>query len=268
MPTPSKFPLNGLGVLLTRPLGQIEGLAKCVEQAGGNALCFPTIEIGAPADNAMARQQLQEAAHADAIIFLSTNAVDWAMKLAPPENFSAPLMAIGAATARALTRHGLPTALQPEHVYTSEALLKLPQLQVDALAGKRMLIIRGEGGRALLAETLKSRGARVGIAEVYRRIRPLADGGILLRAWAANAIDVAVLTSGEALHNLYHLAGVEGRERLQSTPLVVVSERIAALAKTLGASTEPILAARADNNAVVNALIKWHLGVVGIRTAP
>ncbi len=260
MPAPRSLPLAGLGVLLTRPSGQIEGLAQCVEQTGGKVLRFPVIEISAPADTAVAHQQLQEAARADATIFLSANAVDWAMKRVPAEHFSAPLMAIGAATARALARHGLPTALQPEQAYTSEALLELPQLQVDALVGKRMLIVRGEGGRPLLMETLKSRGAQVEVAEVYRRIRPSADSGVLLRAWNADKIDVAVLNSGEALRNLYHLAGEKGRAQLQSTPLVVVSERIAALAKTLGASIEPVLAARADNHAVVDALIKWHLG--------
>ncbi len=265
MPAPKHRALAGLGVLLTRPRGQIEELARSVEQAGGTALRFPVIEIKAPVDESMARQQLQAAAHVHAIIFVSANAVEWGVKLAPPESFAPPLMAIGAATARALARHGLPVALQPDASYTSETLLALPQLQVDAVTGKRMLIVRGEGGRPLLAETLRNRGARVEIAEVYRRIRPLADNRMLLQAWEADKIDVVVVTSGEALSNLYHLAGEGGREHLRRTPLVVVSERIAALATKLGAIPKPVVAARADNKAVMDALIKWCQESVGFR---
>ena len=60
------------------------------------------------------------------------------------------IAAIGQATARALARHGVAPALQPDYEFTSEALLALPRFQ--RVTGQHILIVRGEGGRELLAE--------------------------------------------------------------------------------------------------------------------
>jgi uroporphyrinogen-III synthase len=53
---------------------------------------------------------------------------------------------------------------------------------IDA-QGKRVIIFRGEGGRELLGETLKQRGAAVEYVSCYRRARPQLDPAPLLKLW-------------------------------------------------------------------------------------
>jgi uroporphyrinogen-III synthase len=43
-------PLDGVGVLVTRPAHQAEQLCALVEQQGGTAIPFPVLEIGEPLD--------------------------------------------------------------------------------------------------------------------------------------------------------------------------------------------------------------------------
>jgi uroporphyrinogen-III synthase len=115
----------------------------------------------------------------------------------------------------------------------SEALLALPEMA--QLAGARVLILRGAGGRELLGETLAARGAQVEVAEVYRRVRPAALP-------PEGRIDAVCVSSGEALTNL---AALLGSERLRRTPVFVSHPRVVAQAANLGLQ-RPVLAGPGD----------------------
>ena len=108
----------------------------------------------------------------------------------------------------------------------------MPELQ--RVAGRRIVILRGEGGRSLLGDTLAARGARVAYAECYRRLRPQTDSGPLLTAFAKGAVHAVTVSSAEGLENLFEMLGAAGREHLKKTPLFVPHPRIAAEAKRLG----------------------------------
>ena len=82
---------------------------------------------------------------------------------------------VGGASVRALERFGITGVVAPQGRYDSESLLDLPALA--AVNGRRVVIFRGEGGRELLGETLRARGAVVEYAECYRRVRPELDRG-------------------------------------------------------------------------------------------
>jgi len=164
------------------------------------------------------------------------------------------LAAIGAATARVLAGHGLRVSLVPgQESYDSEGLLALPEL-VD-MSGRRVLILRGEGGRELLAEELRGRGAQVDYAEVYRRALPMTDPGPLIERWVRD-VQVVLASSVEVLENLTDLLGEPGRDLLRATPLVVVSQRMAARAQGLGCA-RLISASGASDDQVVQALCGW-----------
>ncbi len=223
--------LGGKGVLVTRPAAQAAGLCHLIEQAGGRAIPFPTIEILPSAHPEPARGRLAEPW--DLLIFVSRNAVEQALPLLPATRLpSGPeLAAVGAATAKALAEAGRPPDLVPSAGYDSESLLALPRLA--DMRGRRVLIVRGEGGRPLLGDTLAARGAEIAYAEVYRRTLPRADTASLLTRWDRD-VQLVTATSGEVLDNLCALLGEEGRGLLLATPLAVVSGRTASAAKALG----------------------------------
>jgi uroporphyrinogen-III synthase len=202
-----------------------------VAEAGGRAICFPTIVIQPARTPARARDLL--AGPWDLMIFVSQNAAECALPLLPGGRLPAAprLAAIGQSTAQALTSAGRAPDLVPGQRFDSESLLTLPELA--DLTGQRVLIVRGEGGRPLLGETLVQRGAELAYAEVYRRALPEGDAAQLVSRWRRE-VHLVTVTSDEILLNLCELVGEQGRELLIATPLVVVSERTAQTAALLG----------------------------------
>ena len=138
--------------------------------------------------------------------------------------------AVGAGTRRELEARGIGAVLAPEAAADSEALLALPQLA--RMEGKRVVIFRGEGGRALLGTALTARGARVEYAECYRRTRPAADAGALLSSW--REVHAVTVSSAEGLENLFAMLGTPGEAGLRATPMFVGHERVAGRARQLG----------------------------------
>lgn len=245
--------LDGIQVLVTRPAHQAEGLCAAIEAEGGGAVRFPSIAIASTENSDAARGRLDDPRW-DRVILTSANAVSAALECSTTWT-ARPLAAVGKATARALQTAGL-AALTPADGFNSEALLALPEL--DDVLGQRILIVRGEGGRETLADTLRGRGATVEYAEVYRRVTPDSDPGALLKRWRAGGIDVVTVTSNESLANLATMLGDDGRELLARTPVVGVSERVLKLAASLGLSNPPRVAASAHDADVLAALREWR----------
>ena len=227
--------LDGRGILITRPREQAEALANAVREQGGEAILFPAIEITDIADRTRLDALIDRIETFDSAIFISPNAARRGLKAVRARRELPPnlqMIAIGTGTARELERQGVGSVIVPPGRFDSETLLKLPEL-ADA-ANRRIVIFRGQGGRALLGETLAARGASVEYAECYVRAEPTGDVKPLLQAWSSEAIDGVVVTSSEGLRNLHALLGAEGRAYLQRTALFVPHERIAATARTLG----------------------------------
>jgi uroporphyrinogen-III synthase len=132
-----------------------------------------------------------------------------------------------------LEHAGHTRVLVPAAGADSEALLAMPQLA--DMAGKRILIFRGEGGRELLGDALAARGASVAFAQCYRRTRPQTDFGPLLAGW--NGVDAVTIFSAEALHNLFLMLGDAGVQRLRIAPVFVAHPRIAGEAAKHGVRT-------------------------------
>lgn len=255
--------LGGRGVLVTRPAAQARELCRLIEEMGGRPVEFPTVEIR-PARDPDAARGLLSAPH-DLIIFISRNAVAQALALSSDEaafkraagaGLPQPqLAAVGRATASAMEQAGLAPELVPAEGFDSESLLALPAL--TQVAGKRVLIVRGEGGRALLGETLAQRGAEVRYAEVYRRVAPDADSAALLSDWR-QSLGFITATSDEVLNNLLGMVPVSAHRWLRGVPLAVLGERNAATAIELGFRVVAV-ANDASDAGLCDALCRLHL---------
>src|SRR5262249_23802435 len=160
------------------------------------------------------------------------------------------LAAVGSGTRRALQALGARRVLAPEDGADSEALLALPELH--DVAGKRILIVRGEGGRELLAETLVARGARTEYLECYRRVLPHGDMAPLNAAWDNGEVDAVPVSSPASLDTLITLLGVP---RLAAKPIFVNHARVAERAREAGIP-EVIVAGSGDEE-TVEALVAY-----------
>jgi len=249
-------PLAGRGIVVTRPALQAAHLADLIRAAGGNPILFPAIDIVAVDDARALLALIDRLDGFDIAIFISPSAIDMAMSLITARRELPPhlkLAAIGPGSVRELGKFGVTGVIAPVERFDSEALLDLPEM-LD-VAGKRIVIFRGDGGRELLGDTLAARGAGIEYAECYRRIRPRADPGPLLSAWERDALHAVVVTSSEALRNMFELVGAPARPRLKTTPLFVPHPRIEQAAHALGVATV-VLTGQGDEG-MLQGMAQW-----------
>jgi uroporphyrinogen-III synthase len=228
-------PLKDRGIVLTRPAGQNEALAALVRAAGGRPIIFPAITILDLDDRQPLERAIDRLDHYDFAIFVSVNAVDKTMRVLRTRRawpLGVRAATVGLTSAGALRSYGVEEVMAPTDRYDSEALLDLPALA--AVAGKRVIVFRGEAGRELLGETLRDRGATVDYVACYRRAKPHVDPAPLLHAWARGEIHAVTITSSEGLRNLFDMLGSAGAARVKATPLFAPHRRIAESARSLG----------------------------------
>ena len=247
-------PLNGFGIAITRPFDQANKLAGLITEAGGTLILFPLIEITPLDDYSQFEAVIREINSYDWAIFISSNAVQNGIprliKQGVPSNLQ--FASIGPTTANALTEFGIANVLSPKDRFDSESLLALPELQ--AMNGKKVMIFRGVGGREILAETLKSRGAQVTFSECYQRENPQINCDLLAQLWAENKLHGIVVTSSEAMRHLLDLAG--DADWLRNVTLFVNHARIAEL--PLQMSLKVLVADELGDEAMLGKLLN-HL---------
>ncbi len=251
MPKLDARALAALSVLVTRPAHQAEGFCRLIENGGGTARRFPVIAIAPVTDQPGLDQQLAALDQYDIAIFISANAVHYSVPHWPPGlPGRVKVAAVGNKTAARLHAHGLPVDVLAQHGYNSEALLEAPLLH--AVQGKRIAIIRGVGGRELLAETLGQRGARVNHIEVYRRLLPEQT---LSSIDNYQNCDIITVTSQQGLRNLITLC--DDKEWLFNTALASNSQRTAALARELGFTRDIVVSSEPGDEAMAAAIANW-----------
>jgi uroporphyrinogen-III synthase len=240
--------LAGRCVLVTRPRAQALPLCEAIVAAGGEALLFPLIDIEALDDPDALQGVAGLIERAALAVFVSANAVRHAFDLLPClRRWPAGLRAatVGEQSAQALRERGVPEVVVPQARFDSEALLALPELSADALGGRIVLIFRGDGGRELLGDTLRERGAQVRHVTCYRRTPPRGDAAQLCDAVRAGRLHALTITSSEAVRNLAALDGIECLDALRRLPLFAPHARIAGQARACG-FTQVVETAPAD----------------------
>lgn len=241
--------LGGLRILNTRPQHQAEGLSRQLREAGATVFELPLIHIAPLTLPPEQQRLLLDLDRYDGVFFVSANAAHHGLEAVadywPQWPHRQQAFAVGERTAQVLRAAGL-NVLLPTRA-DSEGLLAMPALQ--QVQGLRFLLFRGEGGRELLADTLRARGARLDVLELYRRELPTTA----IPQWqalqaAGNIPDVVILTSPDALRHWQQVAGLAA---LQPRWLVV-SPRMRVQAEAAGARV--IEACAADADSIVNAL--------------
>ncbi|MBS0393795.1 MAG: uroporphyrinogen-III synthase [Proteobacteria bacterium] len=252
--------LEGLGVLVTRPEPQAGPLARRLATEGARVYRLPAIELLPREDRAGLRAALGPIDRFHWIVFVSANAVRFGAALLEGRR-DLKLAAVGPATAAALNHAGYRVALVPQGGFDSEHLLASPEFR--HVQGQRVLIVRGDTGRELLADELTARGAEVAYAEVYERrcARPVPGAVAAIEAeWGQGAVDVVTATSGELLRCLYEILSPAGRALLARAALLVGGPRIGAVARQIGITGPLIVASRPDDDGLVDALLEWRRG--------
>jgi uroporphyrinogen-III synthase len=230
-------------VVITRPLAQAGALAKQVSALGRNALVFPLLEISPLPDQEHLKATLANLHSYALVAFVGPNAIDAAFTHLTFWPSEVAIAVMGDGSRKALARHGITdesaSIFMPLNPERSDSEALLAALDRDALRGKKALIIRGETGRELLADALRSAGVIVDQVAAYRRTAPVLDE---VAKYQLNKLVEAqndwIVTSSEALRNLIQMvtstAGAEGVAKLQRQRLLVSHARIAENAQKLG----------------------------------
>lgn len=253
-------PLAGRLIAVTRPAGQAASLCDAIRAAGGEALLFPVLAIAAVEDDGALAATIDRLDDFDLAFFVSPNAVEHALA-AVRDRRSWPsrlaVATVGKGSERALAQVGFAHVIAPARGFDSESVLALPEFAESAMRGKRILIFRGDGGRDLLADVLRERGAEVVHVTCYRRYRPALDPAILLAPAARGELDALLLTSSEGVRNLAAMLGEADCERLHAVPVFAPHPRIAAHAREAGFAT--VIETEAGDDGLLRALVR-HFG--------
>lgn len=224
-------------------------LVAALERHGLRTHQFPLLDIAPTPNLDDLRAALGDPSRYALVVFVSPNAVQQAFA-AMPEGFrwpqEVPVAVVGPASAQALATHGVappahrvikPDTHADDARQDSEALYA--RLDVPSLAGREVLIVRGNGGREWLADQLREAGASVRTVEAYRRSVPVPDAAAWLALRAVlSGRHAWTLTSSEAVRNLDELARANlspaDLDALHGAPCFASHARIVEQATSLG----------------------------------
>ncbi|SFU81242.1 uroporphyrinogen-III synthase [Pseudoduganella namucuonensis] len=229
-------------VVITRPLAQARPLAARVAALGRPVEVLPLLEISPLPDTAKLRAALAGLASYDMVAFVSPNAIDAAFAHidAWPDGVTAAV--VGEGSRASLAARGVPAAriVSPADSAHSDTEHLLRSLDLAALRGARVLIVRGESGRELMGDAFRAAGAEVAVVAAYRRAAPPFTEALAARLLALLAAPADwIITSSEALRGLLALVrqlpdGERAVANLQQQHLIVPHARIAETASMLG----------------------------------
>lgn len=237
--------------LITRPEPQAHQLASTLNSAGFQSLCQPLFDYQANQSEAELKNLLSKTSQ-PILIFVSKAAVQFANTLLPISRWqTTSIIAVGTATKDALAKLAIKNVAMPQR-QDSEGLLSLPEL--TNVTNKDVIIVRGDGGRELIAKQLQLKGANVHYFESYKKYW-LSLPESTANTWRDHNISAIIITSNALLESVVQLTR-NGDNFWQNTCLwLVISERIATNAKALGLRNI-ICSNGASDQAILNALLQ------------
>ena len=250
-----KAHLAGAQILVTRPAGQSAQIARLILAAGGEPILFPALEIE-PLEEAAIAAILERLAHFDLVVFVSPNAARAVMPNILKRgglSVQTRVAAVGPGTVAELKKSGVGNIISPQQGFDSEALLG--EFSTMPFDGAKVLIVRGQGGREFLGESMRSRGATVEYLECYRRVMPDRDMRELLSRPGRFGVGACLATSSSIVENLFEMAGAAGRSWLCGMAFFVPHPRVAATAFCRG--VQRVFVAGNGDKALVEGMKTW-----------
>jgi len=240
----SAGPLSGHCIVTTRPADQAHGLEQALQSLGAKVINFPVIGIVAADPAPLQDLLLNQYAMA---FFVSPNAVAHSLTIRPQQEWPGHIRVagVGPATCQALESQGFANVIHPATRFDSEGVLALPEFSREAVTGRKILIMRGNGGRELIAETLRERGAEVTLLSCYRRIRATLDPLPLIRRFHAGELSALVFSASQGVTFFLEIMGDSGIGMLRQLPVFAPHPRICEALRLAGAHT-PTLTPASD----------------------
>lgn len=251
-------------ILNTRPAHQQTVLNKLLQSQGATILSFPSIEIVECDATEFHLNLGQKIDHYDIALFVSRNAVEGAFRFIRADQLPPHLAfgVIGESTYQALAtqiKNLTPRLIHfpsdSNALFNSESLLAAAKLQ--QIEGKNIIIFRGQQGRNLLGDELRSRGAIVTYCEVYRRQLPHYDADHYQKLCHRQAPTLAVFTSTEGMQNTMKAVDSLSHDLILKTPWLLISERMRESAVNLGHNANIIIANNASDEGIQLAITEW-----------
>lgn len=226
-----------MSVLITRPAPQGQALVAQLQEHGVIAYAYPMLEIIASPAIDQLPHELQQLQAGDSLCAISRHATHFAAQYLQQQQIDWPTtinyFAVGKQSAQQLQQACLQTVAYCAAQQTSEGLLTLTGLK--QIAGKRVLILRGQAGREHLAQSLMARGAQVSYCQCYQRQVIHYDSLTTVAQWQQQQIRLIVVTSAEILYQLYTLCKTANATAwLLQCRLLTVSQRLTNIAKQQG----------------------------------
>lgn len=235
-------------VVITRPLAQAAPLAARIGALGRTVEVLPLLEISPLPDQSALLAALARLPRYALVAFVSPNAIDAAFAHITQWPAGVTAAVVGEGSRAALAAHGVQNIVSPGDAAQSDSEHLLQSLDLPALNGKPVLIIRGDSGRELMADGLRAAGAVVDVVPAYRRTVPDLTPALAatLRRLLAQQNDW-IITSSEALRGLCGLLRQMDLQHpdamqhnsvvaMQQQHLIVPHARIAETANNLGFS--------------------------------
>lgn len=245
--------LTGLRIINTRPTVRASALSEALSQHGATVLALPLLETIPIALSATAQGYVQNLDRYDMVFVVSPTAAELGLQALadywPQWPIDMLWLAVGESTAQVLRTYMIDPLVPAQE--TSEGLLQLPQLQ-QLQQGQRLLVLRGEGGRNLVRDSLQTQGIPVDYIDLYRRQLPTASA----QQWhdlQPQAPHIAFISSGESLEQWLNMAG----QQAQKMPVLVISPRLAALAQQKGFQTV-LSSASIKTHDIIATLCQWY----------
>ena len=223
----SQKPLRNRTILVACSAAKMVELTARLQEAGGEVIPFPVIEVQELEDKQPLDQALDSLHEYSWVIFTSGHGVRYFMRRLndrKPDRPMPKICAIGPATARALAEFGHRAALIPEQFIAEGVLEALAQRSggLPGLAGQRILIPRAREGRELLPDALSAAGARVDVVPCYRTVQAEIDEN-RIRQIRDTRPDLIVFTSSSTVRNMVDILGQEdGKKKLLESVVAVL----------------------------------------------